>query len=361
MKIKKAAELLGMTPRNIRFYEETGLIVMGRSENGYRDYNEHDIERLRQIKVLRDLGISIEDIKRYFRKEISFNQLMEQREDELKSQKKDVESLLKLCEEIKKQDLPLSSYPTKVYDHLLNNRQITHPRENGKLLTSEWQTHHGKKWIMKIFGLLIFPMFLISIILVYDYMKLFNQEGWSSDNAPQIVFLTCVLMAVLIVVVGAKICRSNHFELHEEGVYFITRYSDVKMWKYFRGVLANDYLKYMEFIHYEDIKMVKAGVQEAGMIMGGNHLFTFYLVIFTWDDRAIRLDSDLFTGKNHFMTTLRILHDKSPKWIDPKHLAELLELPHEKAYKILDDYYWSKRPWHKEPIYQRFKKNNNKF
>ena len=36
----------------------------------------------------------------------------------------------------------------------------------------------------------------------------------------------------------------------------------------------------MEFIDYDDIEAVKAGVQEAGMIMGGDYLFKFYLVIF---------------------------------------------------------------------------------
>lgn len=54
----------------------------------------------------------------------------------------------------------------------------------------------------------------------------------------------------------------------------------------------------MEFIDYDDIETVKAGVQEAGMIMGGDYLFKFYLVIFTKDDRAVRLDSDLFFNGN---------------------------------------------------------------
>ena len=31
----------------------------------------------------------------------------------------------------------------------------------------------------------------------------------------------------------------------------------------------------MEFIDYDDIEAVKAGVQEAGMIMGGDYLFKF--------------------------------------------------------------------------------------
>lgn len=37
MKIKQAAKQSGLTPRNIRFYEESGLIGVGREENGYRE------------------------------------------------------------------------------------------------------------------------------------------------------------------------------------------------------------------------------------------------------------------------------------------------------------------------------------
>ena len=37
MKIKQAEELVGITSKNIRFYEEQGLISPGRTENGYRD------------------------------------------------------------------------------------------------------------------------------------------------------------------------------------------------------------------------------------------------------------------------------------------------------------------------------------
>ena len=46
------------------------------------------------------------------------------------------------------------------------------------------------------------------------------------------------------------------------------------------------------------------------MITGGDYLFKFYLVVFTIDDRAIRLDSRLFTNGEHFLMTLRIYMKK---------------------------------------------------
>ena len=65
MKINQAAELAGITSKNIRFYEDQGLIAPARdSSNGYRDYSMEDVEQLCRIKLLRMLGISCENIRR---------------------------------------------------------------------------------------------------------------------------------------------------------------------------------------------------------------------------------------------------------------------------------------------------------
>ena len=55
MKIKFVEELVGITRKNIRFYEEQGLLSPQRADNGYREYEEEDVHRLMQIKLLRKL------------------------------------------------------------------------------------------------------------------------------------------------------------------------------------------------------------------------------------------------------------------------------------------------------------------
>lgn len=64
MKINEVEALVGITKKNIRFYEDAGLISPRRnSENGYRDYSESDVETLRRIKLLRKLGFPLEEIR----------------------------------------------------------------------------------------------------------------------------------------------------------------------------------------------------------------------------------------------------------------------------------------------------------
>ncbi|NCE66031.1 MerR family transcriptional regulator [Pseudoflavonifractor sp. 524-17] len=65
MKINEVEELVGITKRNIRFYEKEGLLTPGRnSENGYRDYSREDVDMLRKIKLLRKLNIPLEEIRK---------------------------------------------------------------------------------------------------------------------------------------------------------------------------------------------------------------------------------------------------------------------------------------------------------
>ncbi len=62
MKINEAEQLLGITKANIRFYEKEGLLSPSRNESGYRDYSEADIRQLKQIVILRKLGIPVQQI-----------------------------------------------------------------------------------------------------------------------------------------------------------------------------------------------------------------------------------------------------------------------------------------------------------
>jgi DNA-binding transcriptional MerR regulator len=64
LRIQEVAELVGLTTRSIRYYEEVGLLKpAGRTECDYRQYDADDLERLRFIKAMRDdAGFSLAEI-----------------------------------------------------------------------------------------------------------------------------------------------------------------------------------------------------------------------------------------------------------------------------------------------------------
>lgn len=62
MRIGEAANQAGVSPATIRYYEEIGLIRPAtRQDNGYRDYSEHDVARLRFLQRAKELGFTLEE------------------------------------------------------------------------------------------------------------------------------------------------------------------------------------------------------------------------------------------------------------------------------------------------------------
>ena len=69
----------GLDRATIRFYERAGLLSPLRLENGYRDYSEQDRQTLLRIKLLRELGVSLEDIRALQQGKASLPVTLEQR------------------------------------------------------------------------------------------------------------------------------------------------------------------------------------------------------------------------------------------------------------------------------------------
>lgn len=63
MKIGQAAGRAGLEPSAIRFYESAGVLPdPSRSDSGYRDYADADVELMRFVRRLRTLGLPLDDI-----------------------------------------------------------------------------------------------------------------------------------------------------------------------------------------------------------------------------------------------------------------------------------------------------------
>ena len=61
--IGEVAESVGLSLRTIRYYEEIGLVTpSGRTEGGFRLYTDSDVDRLRLVKALKPVGMSLDTL-----------------------------------------------------------------------------------------------------------------------------------------------------------------------------------------------------------------------------------------------------------------------------------------------------------
>jgi len=68
--ISVAAELVGVHPRTLRIYEETGLVIPARTEGNTRLFSNADIEMLHRIRFLiQEMGLNLAGVKLILRVE----------------------------------------------------------------------------------------------------------------------------------------------------------------------------------------------------------------------------------------------------------------------------------------------------
>jgi DNA-binding transcriptional MerR regulator len=63
--VAKAAEIVGLSPHTLRYYEQQGLIRPARNASGYRAYSALDLRRLVFLTRMRLSGMTMQDLKRY--------------------------------------------------------------------------------------------------------------------------------------------------------------------------------------------------------------------------------------------------------------------------------------------------------
>ena len=207
MKISQVEELVGITKKNIRFYEEQGLLSPERDpENGYREYSLKDVDELMKIKFLRKLSVSLEDIRKVQEKKLSLSICLEKQSSNLKSEIASIESSIELCDSIKDKYLDYSDFDAAEY--LEEMRKI---EERGGKFMNVSKTDVKKKKI----GALLAAGVILAIILVYI---LFLLTVGVRDGVPMPLFLLimCVGIAVIVGCVLALKQRLKEIEGGEE-------------------------------------------------------------------------------------------------------------------------------------------------
>ena len=92
----------GVPRANIRYYESEGLLTPARAGNGYRDYSEADLAVLEKIKLLRRLGVPVEELKELRQGSRSLPEALDRRLAELAGERGTLERVEQVCGELRR-------------------------------------------------------------------------------------------------------------------------------------------------------------------------------------------------------------------------------------------------------------------
>ena len=103
MKISEVEELVGITKVNIRYYESEKLILPTHLQNGYRDYTAENVERLKKIRFLRELGFPIDQIRDSIEGNRNLYELAEEQYKRLTEESSQISRAKDVCEKLCKE------------------------------------------------------------------------------------------------------------------------------------------------------------------------------------------------------------------------------------------------------------------
>ena len=89
MRINEVAKLTGVSARTLQYYDEIGLLIPEKLNNGYRDYSDENLDKLQKILFYRFLKFKLNNIKELLDGDVDGLKILElQRELILKEKEK---------------------------------------------------------------------------------------------------------------------------------------------------------------------------------------------------------------------------------------------------------------------------------
>lgn len=193
MKINEVEALAGITKKNIRFYEEQGLLSPQRNaENGYRDYGEEEVRRLQRIKLLRKLGVPIEEIRRMFDGTHTVADGMRRHLISLEREQRNLEQSIALCRQLQSLEIPASELQAEQI--LLQIEQL---ERGGTMFQDKQKLDVRVRYVAPV---------IVTVIMVALMLGLCALIFWayrvSPEDAPPIWFLLLMIGIFFSIGVG---------------------------------------------------------------------------------------------------------------------------------------------------------------
>lgn len=187
MRINEVEKIVGISKKNIRFYEEQGLLSPGREAgNGYRDYSNDDIRTLQTIRLLRKLSVPIDEIRKLQAGILSLEDCMERHGIYLESQLRNLNQIKTVSLELGASGASLSNLDVTAWETRMDKLE-----DGGTRFMNVSNDKRRKKTgpvIAAVFWFLLMAALLALIIWAWIYDPI---------PVPVVIFVSIPIIAVM--------------------------------------------------------------------------------------------------------------------------------------------------------------------
>ena len=203
MKINEVETLVGISRRNIRFYETEGLLIPARnSQNGYREYGETEVETLKRIKLLRKLGVPLEEIRR-MQLEGTVGDGMRRHIIALEREQANLAQSMELCRRMKDQEIRLTDLDAESWLKEMEDLEQT---------GTTFQNKHRFDVKLRRYG----PSTAAAVVMAVLMLAIIALMIWAyvvePAEAPPLALMAVLVAIPLVVIIGVVLAMLQRWK-----------------------------------------------------------------------------------------------------------------------------------------------------
>lgn len=208
MKINEVEVRVGITKKNIRFYEQEGLLCPRRNhENGYRDYSQQEVDTLMRIKLMRKLGLSLEEIRRMQAGEQTVGDAMRRHLVTLERERENLEQAVRLCQQLSEKEERLDALDAQA---LL--AQMERMEQKGTTFHNKYRQDVRRRYIAPavITAGMVLLMLGLTALGVWGYLT-------ETQAVPPPALMAVFLLVPLAVIIGVLLALKQRWKELKRG------------------------------------------------------------------------------------------------------------------------------------------------
>jgi DNA-binding transcriptional MerR regulator len=211
LKINEVEALVGITKKNIRFYEAEGLLTPRRnSENGYREYGDAEVETLRRIKLLRKLGMPLEEIRQMQGGVHTVGDGMRRHLVTLERDRTNLEEAARLCAELADCRERLDALDAQS----LLGRMEQMEQEGTTFMDKQKRDTKRRRYVMPVAMAILMTILMAAIIWLFLWA--FSTDPAGAPPLPLLALFVAIPAVVIVGVLAASVQRIHEIGKGEE-------------------------------------------------------------------------------------------------------------------------------------------------